>query len=280
MNRSNDFFTLELDAASGIAQLRLNRPERMNTMAPAFFPALRDAVLALDATGATRVLVIASSGKHFSAGMALDVFGADGLPTSGTPRERLAFQRSLREMMRCFDVLDEARFPVICAIHGACVGGALDLATACDIRIASADAFFAVQEIHIGMAADLGVLQRLPKLIPEGLARELAYTGDRLDAQRALACGLVNAVLPDFEALQAHALALADRIAARSPLAVAASKLSLNHARDHGVAESLAHMSWLQSALFDPPEMARAIDGWQRKQPASFEPLVPDRTTD
>jgi enoyl-CoA hydratase len=277
MNLSNEFFGMELDAASGIAQLRLHRPERMNTMAPAFFAALRDAVLALDAGGATRVLLIASSGKHFSAGMALDVFGADGLPGCATPRERLGFQRSLRELMRCFDVLDQARFPVVCAIHGACVGGALDLAAACDIRVASADAFFAVQEIHIGMAADLGVLQRLGKLIPEGLARELAYSGDRLDAQRALACGLVNAVLPDFDALQAHALALAQRIAARSPLAVAASKLSLNHARDHGVAESLAHMSWLQSALFDPPEMARAIDGWQRKQVTEFEPLAADR---
>ena len=276
MNRSNDFFTLELDVASGIAQLRLNRPERMNTMAPAFFTALRDAVLALDAAGSTRVLVIGSSGKHFSAGMALDVFGGEGLSTCATPRDRLHFQRSLRELMRCFDVLDQARFPVICAVQGACVGGALDLAAACDIRVASADAFFAVQEIHIGMAADLGVLQRLGKLIPEGLARELAYTGDRLDAQRALACGLVNAVLPDFDALQAHALKLATTIATRSPLALAASKLSLNHARDHGVAESLAHMSWLQSAVFDPPEMARAIEGWQQKQVPSFEPLQPD----
>ena len=168
-------------------------------MAPAFFPALRDAVRALNDDGRTRVLVISSTGKHFSAGMALDVF-AGGLPTCSTParaRARLASRTSLRRLMRCFDVLDEARFPVICAVQGGCIGGALDLATACDIRVCSADAFFTVQEIHIGMAADLGVLQRLPKIVPPGVAREMAYTGERLGAERALAVGLVNAVLPD-----------------------------------------------------------------------------------
>ena len=129
--------------------------------------------------------------------------------------------------MRCFDVLEEARFPVIAAIQGGCIGGALDLAAACDIRVCSADAFFTVQEIHIGMAADLGVLQRLPKIVPPGVAREMAYTGDRLGAERALAVGLVNAVLPDAAAVLAHALALAERIAAKSPLAMAGSKMAL-----------------------------------------------------
>ena len=118
-----------------------------------------------------------------------------------TSRTRLSFQESLRRLMGCFDVLDEVRFPVICAIQGGCIGGGLDLATACDIRLCSADAFFSVQEIHIGMAADLGVLQRLPKIVPQGVAREMAYTGERLPAERALAVGLVNAVLPDAAAL-------------------------------------------------------------------------------
>ncbi|HEX7382666.1 MAG TPA: enoyl-CoA hydratase-related protein [Burkholderiaceae bacterium] len=271
----NDFFDLAV-GDDGIARLTLNRPERMNTFAPAFFPALRDAVRALHDAAGARVLVIASTGRHFSAGMALDTFAADdALLDTRTPRARLSFQDSLRRLMACFDVLDECRLPVICAIQGGCIGGALDLAAACDLRYCSADAFFTVQEIHIGMAADLGVLQRLPKLIPPGAARELAYTGDRLPAERALALGLVNAVLPDAAALLEHALAVARRIAAKSPLAVAGTKLALNHARDHGTAAALAQMTLLQSAIFDRTEMAEAIAAWKDKRDGRFDPLAP-----
>ena len=275
----NEFF--DLDAHDGIAHLRLNRPERMNTLAPAFFPALRDAVRGLADDASARVLVVSSSGKHFCAGMALDVFDGDALAlASDTARQRLNFQETLRRLMDCISALDEARFPVVCAVQGGCVGGGLDLATACDIRVCSADAFFTVQEINIGMAADLGVLQRLSKIVPQGLARQMAYTGERVDAPRALAAGLVNAVLPDAAALLAHAMALAREIAAKSPLAIAGSKLALNHARDHGVAASLAQMTLLQSAIFDTAEMGRAIEAWKAKREAVFEPLQavpPDR---
>lgn len=267
-------FTTAHDPATGISRLVLSRPERMNTMDPAFFPALRDAVRALDAAGQTRVLVVSSTGKHFSAGMALEVFGGDlGLLDTRSARRRLNFQSGLRQLMDCFTALDEARFPVLCAVQGGCIGGALDLAAACDIRVCSADAFFTVQEIHIGMAADLGSLQRLPKIVPQGLARQMAYTGERLDAARALAAGLVNAVLPDAAALEAHVMDLAQQIAAKSPLAMAGSKLALNHARDHGTAEALAQMTLLQSAIFDIDEMAVAIAAWKDKRPAEFAPL-------
>ena len=270
----NSYF--DLSAQDSIAHLQLNRPERMNTMAPAFFPALRDAVRGLHADGTTRVLVVSSTGKHFSAGMALDVFGSGnaGLDT-GTARARLNFQAMLRQLIDCFSALDEARFPVICAVQGGCIGGALDLATACDIRLCSADAFFTVQEIHIGMMADLGVLQRLVKIVPQGVAREMAYTGERMNAERALAVGLVNQVLPDAAALLAHAMSLARDIAAKSPLAIAGSKLALNHARDHGTAASLQQMTWLQSAIFDSGEMATAIAAWKDKRPAAFDALAP-----
>jgi enoyl-CoA hydratase len=273
---SSDFFDLALDPATGIAELTLNRAERLNTLAPAFFPALRDAVQRLSDEGRTRVLVLGSSGKHFCAGMALDVFGSgDALLHTASARERLAFQQMLRRLMACFDALDEARFPVIAAVQGGCIGGGLDLALACDIRVCSADAFFTVQEIHIGMAADLGSLQRLPKVVAPGVARQMAYTGERLGAERALAVGLVNAVLPDATALRAHALALAGEIAAKSPLAVAGSKLALNFARDHGTADALAQMTLLQSAIFDIDEMGRAITAWKNKAPGAFEPLAP-----
>lgn len=271
------YFDLALDAETGIARLTLNRPERMNTMDPGFFPAVRDAIRALDDEGRTRVLILDSTGRHFSAGMSLEVFAASSMPMLdvSTARKRQAFQTGLRRLMACFDALDEARFPIICAVHGGCIGGALDLAAACDIRLCSADAFFTVQEIHIGMVADLGSLQRLPKILPQGVTRQMAYTGERVDAQRALAVGLVSAVLPDAGALSVHAQELATQIAAKSPLAIAGSKLALNIARDHGTAESLAQMTLLQSAIFDTGEMARAIGAWKSKQPADFEPLAP-----
>ncbi|MDZ7591452.1 MAG: enoyl-CoA hydratase-related protein [Rubrivivax sp.] len=259
---------------AGVSHLQLCRPERLNTMDPAFFPALRNAVGELNAAGRTRALVISSTGRHFSAGMALEVFASNlALLDTGSARARLAFQDSLRQLMRCFDVLAEARFPVIAAVQGGCIGGALDLAAACDIRVCSADAFFTVQEIHIGMAADLGVLQRLPKIVPAGLAHEMAYTGDRIGAERALAAGLVNAVLPDAATLLEHAMALAGRIAEKSPLAVAGSKLALQYAADHSTAESLQQMTLLQSAIFDIGEMATAIAAWQGKRAAEFAPL-------
>ena len=270
----NDFFTLT--TAAGVAHLQLNRPERLNTMAPPFFPALRDAVRALHDAGETRALVISSTGKHFCAGMALDVFGGnDALLVTSTARARLNFQDTLRKLIDCFTAIDEAHFPVICAIQGGCIGGALDLATACDIRLCTADAFFTVQEIHIGMMADLGVLQRLVKIVPQGVAREMAYTGERMGAERALAVGLVNAVLPDAAALLAHAMQLAKNIAAKSPLAIAGSKLALNHARDHGTASALQQMTLLQSAIFDTDEMAVAIKAWRTKQAAGFDALAP-----
>ncbi|WP_374568317.1 enoyl-CoA hydratase-related protein [Ideonella sp.] len=277
MTTPSAYFDLQLDSATGIARLTLNRAERMNTMDPGFFPAVRDAVRALDDAGQTRVLVIGSTGKHFSAGMALDVFAGANMPMLdlSTSRKRQAFQTGLRRLMACFDAIDEARFPVICAVQGGCIGGALDLAAACDIRLCAADAFFTVQEIHIGMVADLGSLQRLPKIVPQGVARQMAYTGERVDAQRALAIGLVNAVLPDADALLLHANELASQIAAKSPLAIAGSKLALNQARDHGTAEALSQMTLLQSAIFDIGEMEKAITAWKLKQPAAFEPLAP-----
>ena len=269
----NDYF--EIDAQDGVAHLVLNRPERMNTFAPTFFPALRDAVQAMSDAGETRALVISSTGRHFSAGMALDVFAGTSLPGAETARARLAFQQTLRRLMACFDALDGARFPILCAVQGGCIGGALDLAAACDLRYASADAFFCVQEINIGMAADLGVLQRLPKIIAPAVAREMAYSGERLDASRALAVGLVNAVLPDADALRAHTLGVARAIAAKSPLAIAGTKLALNHARDHGTAAALEQMTLLQSAIFDTAEMAEAIGAWRDKRSGSFAPLGP-----
>lgn len=269
----NDYFTLS-DGDNGVAHLLLNRPERLNTMGPGFFAAFRDAVQALDDAGRTRALVISSTGRHFSAGMALEVF-ASGNPMLDTrsARSRLAFHDGLRRLMGCFDVLEQVHFPVLCAVQGGCIGGALDLAAACDIRLASADAFFVVQEIHIGMAADLGVLQRLPKIVPPGVAREMAYTGERMPAARALAVGLVNAVADDAASLLERTLAMARSIAERSPLAVAGSKKAIGYAVDHPTALALEQMALLQGTIFDPGEIATAIAATRDKRAAAFAAL-------
>ena len=270
----SEFFRLEHDEASGIATLELNRPEQLNTLSPGFFTALRETVQGLSDSGRTRVLVLRATGRHFSAGMSLEVFEAgDELLRTGSAREREAFQTGLRRLMACVDVLDQARFPTICAVQGGCVGGGFDLAVACDVRLCTEDAFFTVQEIHIGMAADLGVLQRLQRVVPQGLAREMAYTGMRLPAARALGCGLVNEVQPDLAALHTRAHALAREVAAKSPLAIAGSKQALNFARDHGTDAALAQMTLLQSALFDIDEMRVAIAAWKERRTAGFEPL-------
>ena len=200
MSADGSFFEVARDA--GVAHLQLNRPERLNTMTPEFFTALHRTVEELDTKGDTRALVISSTGKHFSAGMSFDVFGDDGHAAQvGSARARLQFRRTLTKLMSALTVLEQVRFPVVCAVQGGCIGGGLDLATACDIRLCSRDAFFVVQEISIGMAADLGVLQRLPKIVSPGVARQMAYTGERVGAERALDVGLVNEVLESHPAV-------------------------------------------------------------------------------
>jgi len=265
----------QLSVSDHIAHLVLSRPEAMNTMGPAFWRELDQALELLQRDGAARALVISSTGKHFSAGMALDVFGGAIQMDDASPEGRAAIADLLAALQATFTRLETLRIPVIAAIQGGCIGGALDLATACDMRVCSADAFFTVQEIHIGMMADLGVLQRLARIVPQGVARQMAYTGERVDAKRALETGLVNAVLADHGAVLEHALGLARQIAAKSPLAVAGSKMALNLARDHGTASALQQMTLLQSAIFDTTEMAEAIAAWKDKREGEFAPLAP-----
>jgi enoyl-CoA hydratase len=264
----------ELDHSRGVARLTLSRPDAMNTLSLAMIRELRGALERLESDGRTRVLVLASTGRHFSAGMQLEEFaGQPDLLDVGSGRGRLAFQSLVRELMQCFAIFDQVRFPVIAAIQGGCIGGALDLVAACDLRVATDDAFFVIQEINLGLVADLGTLQRLPKLIPPGIVREYAYTGRRMDASRALELGLLNAVYPDVATMQAGVEELAGEIAARSPLAIAGTKTALNYARDHSVAESLDQMAVLQSAIFSPEEITAAVAAMRSKQVPRFEDL-------
>jgi enoyl-CoA hydratase len=257
-----------------IAHLVLNRPQALNTMGPVFWRELDDVLTRLHREGSARALVISSTGKHFSAGMALDTF-ADALLDDRTPEGRAAMADVIAQLQGTFTKLETLRMPVIAAIHGGCIGGAVDMVTACCIRYATADAFFCIQEINIGMVADVGTLQRLPKLVPLGIVKELAYTGRRLGAQRALACGLVNEVFESQQAMLDAAMQCAKEIAAKPPVAIWGTKQVIHYARDHGVDDSLRQMGWVQGAVWSTAHVGEAIAASKTKREADFPPLAP-----
>jgi enoyl-CoA hydratase len=266
---------ITLDIADKVAHLVLNRPATMNTMQPVLWRELADALQTLQREAPARALVISSTGKHFTAGMALDVFGADsGISlndSSAGGRANIAPQ--LIDMQQAFTLIEQLRMPVIAAIQGGCIGGGVDMICACDIRLASADAFFCIQEINIGMTADLGTLQRLPKLIPEGIVHELAYTGRRLPAQRALAVGLVNEVFESQQAMLDAALQMAREIAEKPPVAIWGSKQAIHYARDHSTHDALQQMGWLQSGIWRTGNLVEAFMAKQQGRTPQFEDL-------
>jgi len=258
-----------------VAHLALNRPEALNTMNPRFWRELDELLQGLHTEGRARALVISSTGKHFSAGMALDTFGGAITMDDQSPEGRAAVFDLLTGMQATFTRLETLRVPVIFAIQGGCIGGAVDLVTAGCIRYASADAFFCIQEINIGMVADVGTLQRLPKLIPLGVVKELAYTGRRLGAQRAMAVGLVNEVFDSHAATVDAALQCAREIASKPPVAIWGTKQAVNYARDHSVDDSLRQMGWLQGAIWSNAHVREAITAAKDRRPGQFTPLAP-----
>jgi enoyl-CoA hydratase len=266
----------QLTVERQVAHLVLNRPEAMNTMNPLFWREL-DAVLAglHRAPGEARVLVISSTGKHFSAGMALDAFSGAITLDDSNAEGRAAIFDLLGDMQSTFTRLETLRMPVIAAIQGGCVGGAVDLVTACCLRYATSDAFFCVQEINIGMVADVGTLQRLPKLLPMAVAKEMAYTGRRLPAQRAAALGLVNEVFDTQSALLEAVMQCAGEIASKPPVAIWGSKQALHYARDHPVDDALKQMGWLQGAVWSNAHVREAIAAGKEKRAGEFPQLAP-----
>ena len=271
-----------------VAHVQLNRPDKLNSMIPEFWTELPEIVKAISAKGQARAIVLSSTGKHFSAGMDLSVFtggggdlGGSGSSSGGEARAAEAgrVRARLREtaltLQDTFTSLEKARMPVIAAIQGGCIGGAVDMVTACDLRYATADAFFVIQEINIGMTADVGTLQRLPKLIPDAVCRELAYLGGRMPAQRAYEVGLVNGVFDTHDELVAGALDVAAQIAAKSPLAIWGSKEMITYSRDHSVADSLNYIATWQTGMFQPADMMESFSARAEKRDPAFDDLLP-----
>ncbi|MCH1436134.1 MAG: crotonase/enoyl-CoA hydratase family protein [Acidimicrobiales bacterium] len=267
----------EIEESDGVAHVVLSRPDEFNTMVPAFWSELPEIINGLSDSGRVRAVVVSSTGKHFCAGMDLSVFtggsNLDGDDSREVGRQRANLRMNVLHLQDTFTCFETARMPVLVAIQGGAVGGAVDMVTAADCRYATEDAWFCIQEINIGMTADVGTLQRLPKLIPDGVVRELAYTGDRMSAQRAKEVGLVNEVYPDHETMVNDVLDIAGRIAAKSPLAIYGTKQSVLYARDHTVADSLNQISLWQTGMFQPDDMMESFAAQQEKRPPVFDDL-------
>ena len=267
-----------LDLEGGVGRLTFSRPRTRNAMDAAFWRELPEAVRRLDAEGACRCLVIAAEGPHFSSGMDLSVFKRpEGVEAAGADRALAAeaFRHKVLGLQASFTALERARFPVLAAVQGGCIGAGVDLVSACDVRYAAADAFFQVQEINIGMTADVGTFPRLARLMPEGAVRELAYTGRRLPAADAHRLGLVTAVLPDAAAVEAHALEVAREIAGKAPLAVTGSKVMLNYARDHATADTLDYVALWNAGMLSADHMHEAMGARAAGRAPAFADLSP-----
>ncbi len=256
-----------------IAHVQLNRPAELNSMNANFWRELPLCIEALDAEGDARVIVLSSTGKHFSAGMDLGVFtNPKSVPMSGDPgRMAENLRRVVMQLQASLSSLEKCRLPVLSAIQGGCIGGALDMVCATDSRYCTEDAYFTIKETELGMTADVGTLQRLPKLMPEGVVRELAYTGRKFTAQEAQALGFVNAVYADQQALIDGVMTVAAQIAKNSPLAVTGCKEMLNYSRDHSVDDSLKYMATWQSGMFRPNDMMKSFAAKAQKSQPEFD---------
>ncbi|NYE63901.1 enoyl-CoA hydratase [Duganella sp. 1224] len=252
---------VSLDVDGAIATVRLHRPDKLNAMNLAMWHDLRAAFRHIDQTPAIRVAILEGEGKAFTAGIDLQMMLGVGAQVrdacDGRTRENL--RRVILDLQDTLSSLERCRKPVLAAVHGACVGGGIDLICCADMRYCSADAWFTIKEIDIGMVADVGTLQRLPRLVGEGITRELAYTARKFDAAEAREMRLVNRVFDTPEALRAGVRAMAEQIAARSPLAVRGVKEMISYARDHSVADGLNYVATWNAAMLLSADLQTAM---------------------
>ncbi|XP_034767191.1 delta(3,5)-Delta(2,4)-dienoyl-CoA isomerase, mitochondrial [Acipenser ruthenus] len=254
-----------------VIHVELHRPEKRNAMNQAFW---REMVVCFDRIAEDsdcRAVVVSGAGKIFTAGIDLMDMAGDVLQPEGDDAARRAWnlQRKIREYQDTFSVIERCSKPVLVAVHGACVGGGVDLISACDIRFCSQDAWFQIKEVDIGLAADVGTLQRLPKVIgSRSLVSELAYTARKLMSDEAKSCGLVSRVFPDKDSMMEGVLDMASEISSKSPVAVQGTKINLLYSRDHSVREGLEYIAtWNMSMLQTEDIMKSAQAALEKKSP-------------
>jgi len=265
--------TLAISLDAHVATVRLNRPDKANAMNWAMWQDIRSAMQWADRTPEVRVVIVEGEGKHFTSG--IDLTMMMGLQAQikddceGRSREKL--RALVLELQDTLSSIDRCRKPVLAAIHGGCVGGGVDLISCTDMRYCSADAYFTIKEIDIGMVADVGTLQRLPKLIGnQGIVREMAFTGRKVLADEAQRIGLVNQVYESREALQAGVREMAALIASKSPLSIRGTKEMLNYSRDHSVADGLNYIATWNAAMLMSSDLTTAMMASMSKQTPQF----------
>ncbi|MEZ5927504.1 MAG: crotonase/enoyl-CoA hydratase family protein [Parvularculaceae bacterium] len=264
-----------VDIADHIAHIRFNRPDKANSMIPEFWRELPEAVNDISDNARARVIVLSSEGKHFSSGMDISVFMQGGLDPDESNRELDAelFTHKVKALQNTFSALENARQPVLAAIQGGAIGAGVDLVTACDCRYASEDAFFCIQETAVGMTADVGTFPRLARLIPEGWARQMSYTAERLPASKAKEIGLVNEVFASHEALLAGVMEIAGKIAVHSPLAVTGCKAMINYSRDHSTADALNYIGVWNAGMLRADDIKESFIAKMEKRAPKFADL-------
>ena len=272
--------TMCLKIEDGIAHVELTRGSEFNTMNKAFWPEMVKIFGEIENDPLARVVVLSGQGRHFTSGLDLNDFTAGLTTTEGEPaRSAEALRRTILNMQETMSVLDRCRLPVLAAIQGACIGGGIDLISACDIRYCTEDAFFCVQETNIGMTADVGTLQRLPHMLPYGILRELTYTGRRMMASEAREWGLVNKIYSDKTALLHGVKEIAQEIASKSPLTTVGNKEMLNYARDHSIQDGLNYVATWNAAMLSRADLGEAFLAKKEKRDPLFNGLARSRKT-
>lgn len=262
-----------------VAIVWLDRPRKLNAMAPDFWLEFPGVIEELGDDDEVRVVVVAAKGRAFTVGLDLGAF-APALAT-GTMDEqaeapaspvaqRVALRRLIKTMQHTVSSVAECPKPVIAAIHGYCIGAGVDLITACDIRYAAANTTFSIRETRIAMVADVGTLQRLPRIIDPGSVAELAYTGRDFDAGEAASLGLISRVLPDAGATLEAALETAGLIAANSPLAVQGAKAVLRAGDGRTVDEALDYVALWNAAYLQSDDLGEALAAFVEKREPKF----------
>lgn len=273
-----DFESLQISIENRVGHIEFNRPEKMNSMTRAFWRELPEAVRLIEQDTEVRVIVISAKGKHFCSGMDLEVFQTIGAGEGVTPSRASADLREMiLELQDTATALEQIRIPVIAAVQGACIGGALAFLTACDMRYCTSDAFFSIEEINIGMTCDVGTLERLPHILSDSHLREWVFTGNKLAAGQAKEWGLVNNVYDDQQQMLVEVMKIAANIATKSPLALHGCKVSMNYNRDHTVAAGLEQIATWNAGMLDQGDILKAIQARQEKAVADFASLEAPR---
>jgi len=267
-----DFEFLKVSLANKVAEVSLNRPDKANALHEKMWYEIEAAFRWADETPEVRAVILRSEGLRFCSGIDFEFVMSiaqriESLPDGRRQEQLLAIIRSLQAS---FTRIESCRKPVIAAVQGVCYGGGIDLISACDIRHASADASFSVKEVDLGIVADIGTLQRLPKIVGEGRTREWALTGKLFNAVEAQRAGLINEVAPDVPGLLALAREQAALIAEKSPLAVRGTKQVLNYSRDHSVAEGLEYVATWNAAMLMSLDLKMAVEAAMQRKKAQF----------